>query len=69
MLIEPVSSTAPRIPSTAKFDMIQRKTSLTVSILCQGQGYPVPNFRLVLGNRFYVDLCDLKSMCTKIVNP
>ncbi|KAJ4435738.1 hypothetical protein ANN_18355 [Periplaneta americana] len=42
---EPVSSTVPRIPSMAKFDMIERHVGKELSLLCQAQGHPVPNFR------------------------
>lgn len=47
MLLEPVSSTAPRLSSTAKIDLVSRKSLTPVTLLCQAQGHPVPSFRLV----------------------
>lgn len=46
-MLEPVSSTAPRLSSTAKIDLVSRKSLLPVTLLCQAQGHPVPSFRLV----------------------
>lgn len=43
---EPVSSTAPKIPSimTKPYNMPMHSS---LSILCPAQGYPAPNFRYV----------------------
>jgi hypothetical protein len=46
-LAEPVTSTAPRITSVAKFDMIERHLGKPLSLMCQAQGHPVPGFRSV----------------------
>ncbi|KAJ9593690.1 hypothetical protein L9F63_014738, partial [Diploptera punctata] len=43
-VLEPVSSTVPRIPSKEKFDMIERPFGKTFALLCQAQGHPVPSF-------------------------
>lgn len=45
--IEPVSSTAPKIPSimSKPYNM---PVGVAVSLLCPAQGFPAPNFRLVL---------------------
>lgn len=45
--IEPVSSTAPKIPSimSKPYNM---PAGVAVSLLCPAQGFPAPNFRLVL---------------------
>lgn len=46
-MLEPVSSTAPRLSSTAKIDLVSRKSLSPVTLLCQAQGHPVPSFRSV----------------------
>lgn len=43
-LLEPVSSTAPRIASLREHDLFIYR-NLSISILCPAQGYPAPKFR------------------------
>lgn len=45
--LEPVSSTAPKVPTSAKFGGVDGKNGSSLSVLCQVQAHPVPNFRFV----------------------
>ncbi|XP_024082575.1 Down syndrome cell adhesion molecule-like protein Dscam2 isoform X17 [Cimex lectularius] len=45
VITEPVSSAGPRVMSTAKFDVLNKALGAFISLLCQAQGHPVPNFR------------------------
>ncbi|XP_059477714.1 cell adhesion molecule Dscam2 isoform X18 [Neocloeon triangulifer] len=45
VITDPVSSTAPMIPSKEKFDVAARKSGANLALLCQAQGHPIPSFR------------------------
>lgn len=45
VVLEPVSSTLPKVSSKAKYDVIEYLRNSSVSLLCPAQGFPAPNFR------------------------
>ncbi|XP_044596025.1 Down syndrome cell adhesion molecule-like protein Dscam2 isoform X38 [Cotesia glomerata] len=45
VITEPVNGAKPRVASTAKYDVLGKSLGATVTMLCQAQGHPLPNFR------------------------
>ncbi|XP_024939110.1 Down syndrome cell adhesion molecule-like protein Dscam2 isoform X48 [Cephus cinctus] len=45
VITEPVNGAAPKVASTAKYDVLVRLQGKEVTMLCQAQGHPLPVFR------------------------
>ncbi|XP_065340859.1 cell adhesion molecule Dscam1 isoform X15 [Cloeon dipterum] len=45
VITDPVSSSAPNVPPSAKIIVSSKKINASVALLCQAQAHPLPNFR------------------------
>ncbi|KAG8037304.1 hypothetical protein G9C98_005514 [Cotesia typhae] len=60
LYLEPVNGAKPRVASTAKYDVLGKSLGATVTMSCQAQGHPLPNFRkfkriLIINTNYFLE--------------